>query len=133
MRYHALATLTSALLSVGPAAATAQRLVALRAGVAGVKQSADAVRLITPLHVVESASAPPSRWPFVLGGALIGGVAAGAWYAHEVAKNDDPMIDLSLPVVGIGTGVGAFAGFLVGEVVRGARSPAPKPATELER
>jgi prolipoprotein diacylglyceryltransferase len=61
--------------------------------------------------------------PFVLAGALIGGVTAGLWYAHQVSKTDDAMIDLSVPVVAIGTGVGAFGGFLVGEVVRAARSP----------
>lgn len=123
MRHYTLATFIAALLSLVPTQATAQRLLALRAGVAGVEHAADSVRLVTPLRVVTSAEALPSRWPFVLGGALIGGVTAGVWYGHEVAKSEDPMIDLSLPVVGIGIGAGAFAGFLVGEIVRGAHSP----------
>jgi hypothetical protein len=125
MRHRALASLIIPLLSVAPASAIAQRLVTLRTGVVGLTQSSDDARLVAPPRVAASADAPQPRWPFVLAGALIGGVAAGAWYAHAVAKSDDPMIDLSGPVVGIGIGVGALAGLLVGEVVRAAHSPAP--------
>jgi hypothetical protein len=65
---------------------------------------------------------PTPRWPFILGGALVGGVVAGGWYAHEVAKSDDPIIDLSGPVIAIGVGAGALVGWVTGEIVRAARA-----------
>jgi hypothetical protein len=106
-----------------PAPAGAQRLDAARVGVSVSDAGFLNAPAAAPLHLVPAAQDLPPRWPFVLGGALIGGVAAGAWYAHEVSKNDDVMFDLSLPVVAIGIGAGAFTGFLVGEIVRAAVSP----------
>jgi prolipoprotein diacylglyceryltransferase len=67
---------------------------------------------------VSIAPEAPPRWPFILTGAIIGGVAAGAWYGYQVARSDDPMLDFTVPVVGLGIGVGALGGWLVGEVVR---------------
>ena len=76
-------------------------------------------------QVIDTASAKPPRWPFVLAGAVVGGAMAGAWYAHQAAKSGDPMIDFSAPVVGIGVGLGALAGLIVGEVVRSVRAVVP--------
>ena len=122
--YVRTALLTSFLLSVASVPAMAQRRDALRVGAVGVTQSREGERLVTMAPIVAPADAPPARWPFVLAGALIGGLTAGAWYGHEVAKSEDPMIDLSFPVVGIGIGAGAFVGFIVAEAVRAAHSPA---------
>jgi hypothetical protein len=110
------------LLVVTPVPAIAQRLTAMRAGVARMQQPSSDAQYRAPLLTAVSTDEGPPRWPFVLAGALIGGTAAGVWYAHEFSKSDDPIIDLSAPVIGIGIGLGALGGFIVAEVVRGTHS-----------
>lgn len=130
MRHRPTAFLVAALILAAPASAVAQRLATDRVGVAHAEPVLPSDRLVAPLRLSHSIDAPPSRWPFVLIGALTGGAAAGAWYAYEVSKpsNDDGMmIDLSVPVVGIGVAVGAAVGLLVSEAVRVSRLPAPAP------
>src|SRR5689334_17513126 len=118
MRRQILSSALLAIVLVIPRVTAGQQLSALRAGVALSRVKLDAP--LAPLaHAQVSTDEAPARWPFVLGGALIGGVAAGAWYAYEVSKNDDPMIDLSVPVVGIGIAAGALTGLIVSQVVRG--------------
>jgi hypothetical protein len=84
------------------------------------------VSVIAGIVSPETRELPP-RWPFILGGALVGGVVAGAWYAHEVAKSDDPIVDYSAPVIGIGIAGGAVVGWLTGEIVRASRGEHSPP------
>jgi len=65
------------------------------------------------------------RWPFVLGGTVVGAGVAGALIAREIARSDDGMV---LPIVPIaagvvaGAGVGALSGWAVSAVIRRARN-----------
>jgi hypothetical protein len=65
------------------------------------------------------------RWPFIVGGAVMGSVGAGVWLARGVKWDDDGM---ALPVVPIaavltaGAGIGAIGGWTVSAVVGRGRS-----------
>ena len=63
--------------------------------------------------------ARPRRWPYVVAGAVVGGVAGGVWVVHEVSKTDDAMF---VPVVAVGAvaagaAVGALGGLIVSVIV----------------
>jgi hypothetical protein len=124
MRPHLLA-LGLLLGSASTATLDAQLVTTLPVGVRGqlVRSRVDA-RVIASISSPEMRE-PTPRWPFILGGALLGGVAATAWYAHEAAKSDDLMIDLTGAVIGIGVAGGALVGWLTGEIVRASRADHP--------
>ena len=125
MRRTLLALALVACFAAVPQPICAQQLNALRAGV-HQPESVPSHRVdVVHLDIAESPKKLVPRWPFVLGGALIGGVAAGGWYAYEVSKSDDPMIDLSGAVITIGTLGGALVGLIVAEVVRGIQDSPP--------
>jgi len=71
--------------------------------------------------VAADAEPGPLRWPFVVGGALVGGVTAAVIVAHSVQSTDDAMI---FPIVSVGAFLavgmvaGASVGWLVSELVR---------------
>ena len=119
MRPKALALALVACLAAAPESIFAQQLTALRAGAHRTESVPSYRSDLVPLEIAESSKQLVPRWPFVLGGALIGGAAAGGWYAYQVSKSDDPMLDLSGPVIAIGTVGGALVGLIVAEVVRG--------------
>jgi len=127
MRHRAFAPLIVAFLVCAPAPAIAQRITAARVGVAEVEPALDGARLAQPLGVTVAESPAPSRWPYVIGGALLGGIATGAWLAYQLSKDDDPMMTFAVPVVGIGAAVGALTGLLVSQVVRTPPSPSSGP------
>jgi hypothetical protein len=107
-----------------PQSIFAQQLGALQAGVhrpeSGLSYPAD------PVHFdVAEGSREVPRWPFVLGGALVGGAAAGGWYAYESSKTDDATINFFGPFVAAGTVAGALVGLIVCEIVRGIQDAPP--------
>jgi hypothetical protein len=64
------------------------------------------------------------RWPFILGGAVVGAGVAGMLIGREVARSDDGMILPVVPLAGIvvaGAGVGALGGWTVSAVIRHVR------------
>ena len=80
--------------------------------------SYDAHAIVPPL-VARSAQGP-KRWPYVVGGALVGAVAGGTWIVHRVAHTDDAM---GVPVYAVGvmaagTGLGALGGLIVSAIVQ---------------
>ena len=125
MRQEILAFALLACFRAAPESLFAQQLTALRAGAHHVESAPSYRADLVHLDVAEGSRALVPRWPFVLGGALIGGVVAGGWYAYEVSKSDDPMLDLSGPVIAIGTAAGALTGLIVAEIVRGIQDSPP--------
>ena len=125
MRPKTLALALVACLAAVPRSISAQELAALQVGVHRAESVPSYNADLVHLDIAEGSRELAPRWPFVLGGALIGGVAAGGWYAYEVSKSDDPMLDLSGPVIAIGTAAGALTGLIVAEIVRGIQDSPP--------
>ena len=76
-----------------------------------------AVRDTTRQHVADQDHAHPSRGAFVVGGALVGGLAAGGWLGYQLYKgsrnNDDMMISPVVPLA-VFAGCGMIVGGLIG-------------------
>jgi hypothetical protein len=63
---------------------------------------------------------PVRRWPFILGGAVVGSAGAGVWLARSVKWDDDGMILPVVPIAAIvtaGAGIGALGGWAVSAIV----------------
>ena len=95
----------------------AQRLADARVG---VRHTARAELSTTAKPVAIDSEPGTLHWPYALGGALVGGIAAGAVVAHAIQQSDDPMIIPILPIGLFVTGgalTGAAIGWLVSELV----------------
>src|SRR5690242_8111513 len=102
----------------------AQQLQRTQSGVTRAAQSPPtrAALTLVPLAVP---SAPPARpvrrWPFIVGGAVVGSAGAAVWLARGVKWDDDGMIFPVVPVAAVvtaGAGVGALGGWTVSTIVR---------------
>jgi len=104
--------------------ASAQSMATAQVGLARQVAAPAAVRTRS-LAVVQSASREPRRRPYVVSGAVVGGVAGGVLLAHGVAKTDDAMVFPVVYASGVvagGAALGAFGGLIVSVIVhRGAR------------
>jgi hypothetical protein len=102
----------------------AQRLESAQRGVS--RASLPAVPLVATRSVPAAGRVRSvSRWPFVLGGAVVGTGVAGALIAREIARSDDGMILPVVPIAGVviaGAGVGALGGWAVSAVILRARN-----------
>ena len=96
----------------------AQQLSAMRVGLTA-----------PPVRRLDSSSAPsvaasssvhrPRRWPYVVGGAVVGAAAGGIWLARQVARTDDAMVFplfAAVPVA-LGSGLGALGGLTISVIV----------------
>ena len=95
-----------------------QSLAAARVGL--VTPSADSAAFRAPvIPVPRSANGEPRRWPYVVGGAVVGGAVGGVWLAHRAARTDDAMVFPGYVVgaVAAGAAVGALGGLIVSVVV----------------
>jgi hypothetical protein len=85
-----------------------------------VQPSAGPVVVRTPTIVnLRAAGDRPRRWPYVVGGAVVGGAVGGVWLAHRAARTDDAMV---FPIYGVGAvaagaALGALGGLIVSVVV----------------
>jgi hypothetical protein len=69
-------------------------------------------------------SRPVPRWPFLVGGAVVGSAVGGALIARQIARSDDGMILPVVPIAGAvvaGAGVGMLGGWAISAVVRAHR------------
>ena len=92
----------------------AQTLAAAQVGIAPVAATTGAPRTLA-LHVEASPAGGHARWPFVLGGAVVGAAATGLVVANQIRHTDDAMVfpQYVVVVVGAGAGVGALLGWAV--------------------
>ena len=64
---------------------------------------------------------PVRRWPFILGGAVVGSVGAGIWLARGAKWDDDGMILPVVPIAAVvtaGAGIGALGGWGASAIIR---------------
>lgn len=71
------------------------------------------------LAIPRSVAGEPRRWPYVVSGAVVGGVAGGVWLARRAARTDDAMVFPGYVVgaVAAGAALGALGGLIVSVVV----------------
>jgi len=101
----------------------AQQLQRSQSGVTRATQSPLTLAALT--RVPSAVSAPPARpvrrWPFIVGGAVVGSAGAGLWLARGVKWDNDGMIFPVVPVAAVvtaGAGIGALGGWAVSTLVR---------------
>jgi hypothetical protein len=98
----------------------AQDLASAHVGVARVLTATD--RPLRASYQIEEALATQRpRWPFILGGAVIGAAAASFALTNALRLTDDAMIvppQFIVGVVGVGAGIGALGGRAVSAVVQ---------------
>ena len=104
------------LLAVSPL--RAQTLASARVGIAPLPATASAPRTLV-LHVEAPAARGHARWPFVLGGAVVGAAATGLVVANQIRHTDDAMVfpQYVAVLVGAGAGVGALLGWAVSAAI----------------
>jgi hypothetical protein len=101
-----------AILASGPYRADAQRQ--QPSGVVAERRQ-DAV----PSFISSTDSDQSPRWPFVVVGAIVGGTAAGLWYASLTGSDGWGGGPVAYGVVIAGGSIGgALLGFVVGQTVR---------------
>jgi hypothetical protein len=96
----------------------AQQLSAMRVGMTTPTVTTLDVRRTVTVAAPSSVHRP-MRWPYVLGGAVLGAAAGGLWVARQVARNDDAMpfpLIIAAPIA-LGAGVGALGGLTVSVIV----------------
>ena len=106
------------LVAVPGTALGAQQLSAMRVGVTTPTMTTLGVRSTVTVPAASSAHRP-MRWPYVVGGAVLGAAAGGVWVARQVARNDDAMpfpLIIAAPIV-VGAGVGALGGLTVSAII----------------
>ena len=108
----------SAVVFLAPAQLPAQRLAVARVALPSPPVVSASLRAPS-IAVPRSAVGEPRRWPYVVGGAVVGGAAGGLWLAQRAARTDDAMV---FPVyvvgaVGAGAALGALGGLIVSVVV----------------
>ena len=90
----------------------------------GVRRASSAQIAITTMPGISAADRrrPVPRWPFIVGGAVVGSAVGGALIAREIARGDnDGMVLPVVPIagaVGAGAGVGMLGGWAISAVVR---------------
>ena len=92
----------------------AQTLASAQVGIARMPAASGAPHTLV-LHVEAPPAGRRARWPFVLGGAVVGAAATGLVVANQIRHTDDAMVfpQYVVVVVGAGAGVGALLGWAV--------------------
>jgi hypothetical protein len=105
-------------LAVPGKALGAQQLSRMRVGLPERAAAALAAPAVVTVSVA-AAKRRPKRWPYVLGGAVVGAVGMGFWIAYGVAHTDDAMVFPPLVVaeLAVGAGVGALGGLMISDIV----------------
>ena len=115
MRRSALIIIVTAAVCLTAGELHAQQLASGQVGIARPV----AVRTARSVTLAPMSRGRPRRWPYVVGGAVVGGVAGGLWLARQAAKTDDAV---EVPVVAIGAvaggaALGALGGLIVSVIV----------------
>ena len=97
----------------------AQALASMRIGITR-EASATGGSPRAAFRVAQAESRRHQRWPFVLGGAVVGATAAGLVLANGIRQTDDAMVfpQYVAAFIGVGAGIGALGGWAVSAVIR---------------
>src|SRR5215203_2068389 len=78
----------------------AQRLASAQRGVSPASAPRSALTALPSVPSAGRAHSVP-RWPYILGGAVVGAGVAGALLAREIRQSDDGMILPVVPIAGV--------------------------------
>lgn len=118
-----LVTLGSLLL-LSTAQLGAQQLADARVTLRPMVVPSPGAQLVAPIGLATTIGAfnprTPHRWPYVVGGAVLGAIAGGVSLAARVKRTDDGMV-FPMYMAGAtatGAGLGALGGLIVSSIVR---------------